>query len=228
MGRAHLPDLPLARPARQPDRLGRDQNGSAAATAGSASRRARPHAGADPPRAVPARLRSRLRGASVVLGARRRAADDRRRRAGRASASLTPISRQASSRQPTGRSGSVPRTPKATASSQARSPGRVERHAGGLTSSRPMCRVAAGSPASRRRCSVRRCWTASRSSGSRTSPGFRPTPHRTTNRGSTTAGSCCRSGGESSSGQSSTAMRSSTRRKTSAPSASASTVATHR
>ena len=170
-----------------------DRNGSAAARA----RRARaavdaPRARADPARPLPARLRPRRRGrapgsrssADAPLDDRRRGAAARRRAARRAPGRRRAGGRLAGARR-------VPRTPKATASSPVRSPGR----AGGTPAASRARALRAGPrpavPASRRRCSARRCWPASSSSGSPTSPGCPPSPRRATSRGSTTAGSCC-------------------------------------
>ena len=80
LGPGHQARLPLARRARQPDRLGRRAHTAAAARARRA--RCRPDTGesADPTRALPLRLRPRRRAPRLVLRARLRAGDTRRRR----------------------------------------------------------------------------------------------------------------------------------------------------
>ena len=152
----------------------------------------RERARADPARALPARLRHGRREPRVVLGARQPDA-----RAGPAASPSVPASRApscptASSRRRTGRSACAPRTPRASRSSPARSPGTGRRRPHALAAYAPgpgpdpRLRRAAPLPVGAPRASSSSGWTTSRA--------CRHSPPRAASPGSTTAGSCSASG----------------------------------
>ena len=226
VARPGAPLLPLARPASQPDRLGRRTDEPAARRARRARHRRGEGAGSDPSGPLPLRPRSRGGVSGVVLPARKRArlAGDRRAPSRRGS-SRRPSGR-GSSRRRTGRSGSRRRTPRGTPLSPDRSSGGAASPGGVRRRWRRTRRVPGGSPGSLIRSSARRCSRGSSSSGCPTSRGCPRSLRLPTSRGSMTAGPSC--GPAPPSAYSSIASRSSTRPNTYEPSTSDTTAATAR
>ena len=131
VARPGAPLLPLARPAPQPDRLGRRTDEPAARRARRARHRRGEGAGSDPSGPVPLRPRSRRGVPGVVLRARERARLAGDRRAPSRRARIAPTFRPGSSRRRTGRSGSRRRTPRGTPLSPDRSSGGAASPGGG-------------------------------------------------------------------------------------------------